>query len=139
MGVAKLLFLRVGHEPERNYNGLLARALGNADFSSDRVTDPGANAESFRRAHGPSDHSSDARADVFSDDYANIASNNRAPDACADNDADVDANDAANGTADHAANARSDVDSDGHADVEPNDSADSPANRLALHGRRRQF
>ena len=129
--MAKLLFLRVGYEPERNYNGLLARALGNADFSSDRVTDPGANAESFRRAHGPSDHSSDARADVFSDDYANIASNNRAPDACADNDADVDANDAAN--------ARSDVDSDGHADADPNDGADSPANRLALHGRRRQF
>ena len=101
--MAKLLFLRVGHEPERNYNGLLARALGNADFSSDRVTDPGANAESFRRAHGPSDNPSDARADVFSDDHANIASNNRAADACADGDADVNANDDADGPADHLA------------------------------------
>ena len=103
MGVAKLLFLRVGHEREHNYNGLLARALGNADFSPDRVADPGANPESIRRAHGPSDNPSDARADVFSDDHANIASNNRAADACADGDADVNANDDADGPADHLA------------------------------------
>ena len=62
-----------------------------------------ANAESFRRAHGPSDNPSDARADVFSDDHANIASNNRAADACADGDADVNANDDAHGPADHLA------------------------------------
>ena len=66
MGVAKLLFLRVGHEREHNYNGLLARALGNADFSSDRIADPGADVKSFGNADFSPDRVADPGANAES-------------------------------------------------------------------------
>ena len=66
LGVAKLLFLRVGYEHEHNHNGLLARALGNADFSSDRIADPGADVKSFGNADFSPDRVADPGANAES-------------------------------------------------------------------------
>ena len=97
--------------PERHTKGLPSRANNFANIDSDNVTDTGADSAADGRAYSRADHHTVARI---------------VRDAVID--------------ADSPADYRTDADTGAEPDdVDPNDGADSPANRLALHGRQRQF